>query len=133
MNLVQTVAVEDDNRFFINVSVLGKLMIGLLDSGATITVLNSYEIISNMGLPLYPVTTVLTIADGTKHHAKHYADVPYVFNNNCFIVPTLIVPGFKHKLLLGISFWKAFNIKPCQCDAKPTNIEVLEFSGLSKF
>lgn len=103
-----------DNRPYIEVDIGGTKVNGLLDSGASCTILGngSDEIIKKLHLKLYSSGTTVKTADGTKHVPNGYANVPFIFNNKIDVIPCLIVPSITKPLILGMDFWKCFNIKP---------------------
>lgn len=89
-------------------------MEGLLDSGANCTILGkgSSLLISQLNIKIRPFHTILKTADGTSHSANQIIDLPITFNNRTKVVQTLVVPTIAKPLILGMDFWKTFNIKP---------------------
>ena len=112
-----------DKRYYAHVEVLGEKLSGLLDSGASPTVINSFEIIKKFDIPTYPINLKVSTADGTKYNVTLYAEIPFSFRGQTKIIPTLYVPNFSQKLLLGITFWKAFRIHPCPLEHEDCNSE----------
>jgi Reverse transcriptase (RNA-dependent DNA polymerase) len=55
---------------------------------------------------------IIKTADGSRHSVRAKCDLPFVLGNQCRLVTTLIVPTFPRKLILGINFWKKFEIEP---------------------
>ena len=129
VNLISTVQVPNDNRFYIQCKLISESMTGLLDSGANITLVNSDNVLKKLGIPISPTTTTVITAGGERHKAEYYAEIPFVFQNQCKIIPTLILPGFTHSLLLGITFWHAFNIVPSICQPISTEVLNVESNG----
>jgi transposase InsO family protein len=130
-----------DTRPHISVTIYGHEMMGLLDSGADCTVLgeNGLGLIEKMSLSTRHSKGVVKTADGGKHLVVATADLPFVFSDNCRIVKTLIVPTFPRKLILGINFWKEFQIEPtmsgnkiefCRGDSMFTASAIEEFEEL---
>jgi transposase InsO family protein len=106
------VDLKNDNRPFINVDVLGYSITGLLDSGATCTILGreSEKLINALGLEISEETVQVSTADGTNHTVKGSVNVPYFFNGKTNVIPTLVVPSLSKKLILGCDFWKVFGL-----------------------
>jgi transposase InsO family protein len=96
------------------VEICGKPVVGLLDSGANCTVLgeNGDRLVKALGLNINEIGLSIKTADGAKHIARHYADIPYVFQNQCHIIPTLLVPTLSRTLILGMDFWSKFKLSP---------------------
>lgn len=105
---------DKDDRPYIKVKIISEDVIGLLDSGASCTVLgnNSQELLNKLNLKPYPAQFSISVASGKSHEAIGAVDIPYTVNNITQIVPTLIVPEIKRDLILGIDFWKKFKILP---------------------
>lgn len=103
-----------DNRPHAEVSILGEKITGLLDSGANASVLgqNAQELLEKLQISTKPYDVEIRTADGTKHKVTQYADIPFVYNGKCKIIPTLILPDVSAKLILGMDFWNSFNIQP---------------------
>jgi transposase InsO family protein len=104
---------QTDKRPHILVQVYGCQMRGLLDSGAECTVLggDGFGLIEKMSLSTRVAKGTVKTADGTRHSVVAACDLPYVFQGQCKLVKTLIVPSFPFKLILGIDFWKNFGIE----------------------
>lgn len=109
--------IKNDNRPHAEVVVKGKKFIGLLDSGAHVTILgtDSRAIIAELELELKPSNISLRTADGTLHGALASIDIPYEFNDQIKVVSTLVVPSISSLLILGTDFWEAFGIQPVIC------------------
>lgn len=74
--------VTGDNRPHAKVKILGREIVGLLDSGANLTVLghNSENFIKQLKLPLIPFISNIKTADGTSHLVTSYVDLPIYYN-----------------------------------------------------
>lgn len=105
---------DKDDRPYIQVKIISENLIGLLDSGASCTVLgnDSKALLDKLNLKPYPAQFSVSVASGRSHEAIGAVDIPYTVNNITYIVPTLIVPEIKRDLILGIDFWKKFKILP---------------------
>lgn len=127
--------VNGDNRPFIKISVMGRELVGLLDSGAQKTVLGAgcKKLLEDLNLKVFPTEVRLKTASGTPVEVEGYVHLPITFNNANKIIPTVVAPQLKRKLILGYSdFWKAFNIQPALLNdqhmkaVQGANIEIAE-------
>lgn len=102
-----------DDRYFVDVNILGVKLSGLLDSGASRTVLgDGYEkSFPNLKVNSCGLDSVAT-AGGEKHKIIGVVEVPFQLGNEFQIVPTLLVPSIKSSLILGVDFWRKFRIRP---------------------
>lgn len=123
---------SDDNRPYAKVKVGNVVLNGLLDSGASCSILGkgSENFSNQLNLPRYEISTCLKTADGTSHPANYYLNIPYTFNNKTKVVPTLIVPTLSKPLILGMDFWSTFHIKPicCSVEAEPIPVDTITLS-----
>jgi transposase InsO family protein len=114
------IVVKDDDRPFVKVQILDKDVIGLLDSGANISLLgkDSGTIIKASGIKVDPFPAMVQTADGKRHETKGVISLPIKYNGETRIIKCIIVPSVKHQILFGWDFWKAFGIVPyvCACD-----------------
>lgn len=104
---------EHDNRSYTRLNILNYQCSGLLDSGATRTVVNSemVDIMKRLGVkPQKLKSMVISTADGTKHCITKMIDVPVQFNNMFHIMPMLIMPELSQPLILGKDFFDKFGI-----------------------
>lgn len=106
--------VEGDNRPFAVIDVMGVELIGLLDSGAQISILGcgSKNLLTKLKLKLLSTDTKLTTAGGSRLDVLGYVNLPVTFHGQTKIVTTLVAPAMKRRLILGMNFWRMFNIEP---------------------
>lgn len=102
-----------DDRYFVDVDILGVNLSGLLDSGANRTVLGAgYEkLFPNLKIIPSEFASVMT-AGGEDHIVIGVVEVPFKLGKELHIVPTLLVPSIKSSLILGVDFWRKFSIRP---------------------
>jgi hypothetical protein len=114
------VKIKNDNRPFVKVKILGKEAIGLLDSGANVTVLGkgSAEIINQCNIRVERKDTIVQTADGKHHECEGQITLPIEYSDKTRLIKCLIVPTLKHQILFGCDFWKAFKLAPCVCDVE---------------
>lgn len=114
----------------IRVSIFNTDIIALLDSGASISVLNSTKIVEKHGLKIFKAAVVISTADNTEHECIGYANVPYTFAGTTKVIPTIIVPQLSKTLILGMDFWHAFGIKPMiKCKNQVSEVDLLDIDG----
>lgn len=109
------VRVDGDNRPFAKVYVLGREIVGLLDSGAQRTVLGigCRKLIKDLKLKIFPTEVSLKTASGSPVEVEGYVHLPITFNDENKIIPALIAPGLKRRLILGYGdFWRSFGLQP---------------------
>lgn len=98
-------------------------MIGLLDSGANISVLgrNALELANKLKLQIYTYNNTVKTADGKPHTVMGFVYLPISFNKTTHLIETLLVPSISSELILGMDFWTAFEIVPI---IKRKNIQI---------
>lgn len=102
-----------DNRYYLRVDVLGLMVSGLLDSGASVTVFgNGYEkYLTHLKINKSPIEFVKT-AGGEPHPVIGSVLVPFKLENETHLIETLVIPSIKSELVLGVDFWRKFKIRP---------------------
>lgn len=107
--------VLDDERPYLSVEVFGVRFLGLLDSGASRTILGKegYEKFKNFNLELLPTTiTSCMVADGTQCPVAGYYSVPFRVEGTISVVDVLVMPTLPQTLILGADFWRRLGIVP---------------------
>ncbi|XP_071055108.1 uncharacterized protein [Onthophagus taurus] len=106
--------VRDDERPYLTVSVLGRKIVGLLDSGANQTGAGLWGItfIKEMGLPIHPTNKRITVANDESCSVEGVVSLPMELQGRGKIVEVLLVPGLRHELILGTDFWRTMGIVP---------------------
>lgn len=120
-----------DNRPYAEVYIKSQKILGLLDSGANVTVLgkNSYDFINKLNLPIFPIKTSILTADGKPHEANTFVVLPITYNKMTHNIQALIIPSLTKELILGMDFWTVFEIFPV-IKSKRTN-EINEITSLN--
>ncbi|XP_055542851.1 uncharacterized protein LOC129728436 [Wyeomyia smithii] len=119
---------ENGQRPFVEVSVYGNSLVGLLDSGAHLSILGigALKLLEKCDLRLFPSEVSLKTANGQELEVKGTVYLPVTFNEETKVIETLVVPSLKRKILLGINFWNSFHITPTIQKARIESIEVHE-------
>lgn len=90
-------------------------MLGLLDSGASRTILGSkgFDFINKLGLPIdRSRSTCCTVANGISCRSIGVVDLPVTLRGRFRLIETLIVPDLPHLLILGADFWRLMGVVP---------------------
>lgn len=104
-----------DERPYLKVDVLGKCLLGLLDSGASRTILGGkgLAIVESLGLPLDDKKiTSCTVANGDTCKSIGVIVLPISLRDHFYLVEAIVVPELPHVLILGTDFWKTVGIVP---------------------
>lgn len=105
---------KTDSRPFVNIDIFSKRFVCLLDSGSNncIAGISGIGILKSFGLKIDKTTIpFLKTADSTGHKIEGVFYVSVCFNNVYKVVPFLAVPTLAHTFILGVDFWKEFDIK----------------------
>lgn len=124
---------SNDIRPHATVTVNDRNIVGLLDSGASVSCFgkNALELVSELGLKLRPITSSVQTADGANQRIEGYVDVNVSYNRKSNLMRFYVIPSLNQNLYLGIDFWNLFGIAPIQISeisANPAddNMHVLE-------
>lgn len=104
-----------DQRPYLRVSVLGVPLLGLLDSGASCTIVGKpgWEILRQLGLELNTSETVpCSLANGSTCSSIGHVQVPICLMDRIRIIKVLVVPDLAHTLILGMDFWLSMDLIP---------------------
>lgn len=103
-----------DARPHATVSFGGVHLVGLLDSGASISCLgkNAEQRLQQLSLPIKRVKQSVQTADGAEQAVIGYVDVDITFNATVKPIRLFVIPSLSQELYLGIDFWKEFKLAP---------------------
>lgn len=106
--------IVNDPRPYATINILGTEVRGLLDSGATVSLLGhgSVELLNSAGIKPHRLESSVRTADGTPNRMIGFVDLDVTYLNLVKRVRFCIVPSLEGELYLGIDFWWAFNIAP---------------------
>lgn len=102
-----------DPRPYLEVSILGKTVKALLDSGATHTVMGQQglSLVGSASKYIQPTNSNwVETADARRHHIKGRLMVPITLEGRTRNLSVLVVPDLKHSLILGIDFWNQMQL-----------------------
>lgn len=108
--------VKGDERPYVTVSIFDKLFLGLLDSGASRTIIGDkgWKALKNIGLVNLEKSELksVTVANGTSCNCVGILRAPVRLQDVEKIIDILVVPELNHTLILGIDFWRRMGIVP---------------------
>lgn len=103
-----------DSRPHATVSIGGAHLLGLLDSGASVSCLgrHSIERVKQLGLRMKTINQEVRTADGSAQPVVGYVEVDITYQDKLRCVRLYVIPSLSQELYLGIDFWDAFGIAP---------------------
>lgn len=112
------VTVNDDQRYHAAVEISGVNFVGLLDSGAEVTVAGPrfQSMLAEGKIVSRPSAYTIRTADGTLHTTVDALSLPISYCGVTHTIEAPLLPSLKRDLVLGIDFWQKFNIKPAVVD-----------------
>ncbi|KAJ8965342.1 hypothetical protein NQ314_004206, partial [Rhamnusium bicolor] len=108
-------SVSGDERPYLTISVFGVNFLGLLDSGASRTVLGSrgYESFKQFNLPLLPSDVLsCSVANGQSCSVIGSYNIPICVEGKVVLINILVMPSLPHTIILGTDFWRRMGIVP---------------------
>lgn len=106
---------QNDERPYLRVDVLGREILGLLDSGASRTILGGlgWTLVKNLGLRLdSSQTPTCKVANGQRCHSIGVCEVPMKVRDRLCLIKTIVIPDLPHTLILGADFWRSMGVVP---------------------
>lgn len=106
---------NNDIRPYVTIIVNSLSFTGLLDSGSAVTILgnNSHLVLESQGFKLIKDRCIsVTAAGGQSLSSIGYINIPVHFENQFHIIEAVVVPDIDTSLILGVDFWRKFNICP---------------------
>lgn len=104
-----------DERPYLKINIFGKLFLGLLDTGASRSIIGGqcWDELKQLGIKLSEADIVnCSVADGSKCECIGTIELPVILDNQLRLIKFLVVPSIRHKVILGIDFWKQMGILP---------------------
>lgn len=101
-----------DPRPYLNVSIFGVNFFGLLDSGATQSVIGNlgWEKLRNFKLDLELTDGSVKVANGEYCKILGLVNLPIKLNSKVRVIQCLVVLGIDEEIILGIDFWRDMDI-----------------------
>lgn len=106
--------IGESGKPVIHIKILKKQVQGLLDSGATISILNQQmaKTLKHKGVNCRPEILLFKTADGAIHRSTKSLKLQVEFANKTAKVKFHIAPYDTPGNIFGINFWDAFDIRP---------------------
>ncbi|KAL7729480.1 hypothetical protein ACLKA6_009036 [Drosophila palustris] len=117
--------VRSDPRVFAEFSLGGRQMRGLLDSGASVSLLGRgcRELAEELNLPVKPYVSTVRTASGEDRSIIGRLVVPVEYKGEVKDVVLYLCPYLEQTAYLGIDFWRIFGIAP---DVVGSEVPVVE-------
>lgn len=103
---------SSDPRPHATIQINGIHILGLLDSGASVSCLgkNASNRIEQLGLKLQPLCQSIHTADGSPQSVVGLVEVDAYYRNKGHKLSLYVVPSLSQELYLGIDFWTLFGL-----------------------
>lgn len=103
-----------DKRYYARIEFLDFGECGLLDTGANVSCLGSSLALEDFSRfdQFVPHKSGVKTADGTIQRTIGFLDVDVTFRQETRQLRFLIVPSITQRVILGLDFWRAFNLAP---------------------
>lgn len=114
----------EDKRPYAPVEIDGKTVLGLLDSGAQMSVLSfrNEQDLKHWNGKVSAADKTITTADGKVHQAFAVIEIPITYNRQSHILPVLAFKANRDRLILGMDFWQRFGVVVTVIQNEPTTI-----------
>lgn len=106
---------EGDQRPYLEVSVLGRTLLGLLDSGSSATLISEAGLRTflDLGLKLNRTKQIkCTVANGNTCTTIGTVSTPMCLMGKVRMIEVLVVPHLSSHLILGSDFWLSMDVVP---------------------
>lgn len=133
LNAMNRVEKSKDNRVYVNIEMEGKMISGLLDSGASVSILGKgcREITDELDLELIPIFSNVKTASGHQHRILGKVKVSIRYKDREDDLFMYLCPDLEQALYLGIDFWRKFELAPEVIGIDELNMDRImeDFSG----
>lgn len=104
---------KGDERPYLNVKIYGMSFLGLLDSGASRTVIGAdgWKVLRT-SCKLSQCQFHCTVANGDACQVLGSIRLPIQLRERIVVIEALVVPSLPHSLILGIDFWSRMGLVP---------------------
>lgn len=105
---------SDDKRYYASFTILEKTFSGLLDSGATTSVVSKQCLatLSSLGIEADHIPEqFLSTADGTFHSISLVVYLPIEFTGEYRVVKFYVMEQLNHQVILGMNFFEQFGLE----------------------
>lgn len=111
-NAESIIKLPKDPRPYASITIRGKELVGLLDSGASVSCFGSgaHELLSNLDVSFIPNKSTVKTADGSSQEIIGTCDLLVKFNGLTKNIKFYVIPSLTQQLYLGVDFWQAFGL-----------------------
>lgn len=104
--------ISKDRRPYISITIKGREFLGLLDSGAQVSVLGngSHQIFLDLGFNLESASHTVLTADGRHQDVIGIMHLPVKVKRRIRLTKFIVVPSISIDVILGIDFWNHFKL-----------------------
>lgn len=112
--LESTLIHGSDDRPFAKVKVLNESLIGLLDSGANVSVLGKFclDFLQKLNIPFKTLKSSIKTASNTKQDVIGFCTLPILFKGVTRNIDFYLVPSLAQEAYFGKNFWREFALAP---------------------
>lgn len=105
---------REDGRPYVRVFLANEPLLGLLDSGASVSCLGqgALDFLKKVNLKTTPLSASVKTADGTSQTVVGTVDVSVAYRGEKKTMTIFVIPGLSQHLYLGVDFWRIFKIAP---------------------
>ncbi|KAH8303053.1 hypothetical protein KR059_010889, partial [Drosophila kikkawai] len=103
-----------DPRPYAEIQISGKTVRGLLDSGASVSLLGRgcRELLETLDITWKPYYAQVKTANGATQSILGKVSIPMTYRNVTVMMDLFLCPSLEQELYLGVDFWKSFQIAP---------------------
>ncbi|KAH8362497.1 hypothetical protein KR084_010321, partial [Drosophila pseudotakahashii] len=93
---------------------MGKLLTGLLDTGASVSVLGKQcrELVDTLGVTVQPYFSVVRTASGEDRSIIGRVELPVRYKGGSKLIMFYLCPYLEQTAYFGVDFWRAFELAP---------------------
>ena len=126
--ILQVEEIGNDPRPFTDVEIFGEKINGLMDSGASISVLGtgSVEFLEKHDIQFKPVNSSVKTASGSSLAVLGKISTSVTWKNQTKSITLFIAPGLRQNLYLGFDFFKLFGLDQFLVDELDVDSEVVD-------
>lgn len=124
---IKRASTDTDSRVFADVAIQGVKMKGLLDTGASVSVLGRgcRELMADLGCSMKRIFSNVATASGQKFRILGKVNLKISYNDIVKEIELYLCPDLEQKLYLGIDFWRLFSLAPDIIKIDEVDMEIL--------
>ncbi|XP_017464057.1 PREDICTED: uncharacterized protein LOC108357495, partial [Rhagoletis zephyria] len=125
---------QQDPRVYADIEIKGVLTRGLLDTGASVSILGRgcREFAEEIGAPIEHYFSCVKTAGGRAHNVLGKLTIPVKYKNLEQNITFFLCPYLEQKIYLGVDFWRAFRLAPEVISVNEIDLTKLEQEMVSE-